>query len=547
MPLIEQKTVSINGIEFTPIEGVNYRSDYVRMYEDVIKNKDVPMFEVSMWRDAVLTDLFFILYFVMGIKIANHAFVVEACKEVEKGPETMTLDVWAREHFKSTIITIAETLQFQLKNPEKCTAIFAYVRPVAKAFLRSIKNLCETSELLKACFPDVLYERPETQAPKWSEDDGLVFKRRSASRKESSIEAWGLIEGMPTSRHFDRRIYDDIETDDIASNPEQLNKCFSKFEMSDNLGMEGGVERIIGTFYSHCGPIVKIQEKKDLEGNLMYQTRIKAATDNGEMDGKPVLLSQKRLDKLKMSGHFNSQQLCDPTPQGERKLDGSLLREIDPEEIPFTHKLMVIDPAGDDKDGSGDSWGMMVIGVDPECDEIGASDLYILDLALSPFREEEGIEEAVRMYLRNGIIFQVGVEKVALSTTEIHLANALKVHHRRVSVEDKTLFILRPAGRKKNKRIEMALSWPLVNGKIHISSAIRKDYKDRLRQEMDDFPFAQHDDGIDALSYVYDMIHDKDNKYRLLESIPYYKDLSPSRERHLSAVPENAGAGWMAA
>jgi hypothetical protein len=43
------------------------------------------------------------------------------------------------------------------------------------------------------------------------------------------------------------------------------------------------------------------------------------------------------------------------------------------------------------------------------------------------------------------------------------------------------------------------------------------------------------------------MIHDKDNKYRLLESIPYYKDLSPSRERHLSAVPENAGAGWMAA
>jgi hypothetical protein len=552
MPIIKEiKTVKFNDMVFTPIPDVDYRSDYVGWAKKIHEGE----FDMTMaCRQLILSDLFFIVYFVMGIKAANHPFVVEACREVEKGPKTMTLDVWAREHFKSTIITIAETLQYHLdyknEGPEKCTAIFAYVRPVAKAFLRAIKILCENSDFLKECFPDVLWRKPETEAPKWSEDDGLIFRRKASARKESTIEAWGLIEGMPTSRHFNRRIYDDIETQDLSENPEQLNKCFSKFEMSDNLGMgvlldgEIEVERIIGTFYSHAGPIVKIQEKRTIHGELMYQTRIKAATEGGVPNGKSVLLSQERLDKLKVSGHYNSQQLCDPTPVGDRKLDGSLLKDVEPEDIPsYVHKLMLIDPAGDDKDGTGDSWGIAVIGVDPDHDDIGASDIYITDLVLRPLRESEGIEEAVRMYLRNGVILQIGVEKVALSTTEVHIANALKVHHRRISVEEKTLFILRPAGRKKNRRIESALAWPLVNGKIHISTAIPKMYRDKLRQELDDFPFASNDDGADVLSYVYDMIHDKDNKYRLLSS-------PRKREGNLFYMPgkhrEAGGSSWLA-
>lgn len=549
MPEIkDMRTIKINDVKFTPVEGVNYRHDYVKMYDFVAENsKKDPRIELSVWKKVILNDLFFILYFVMGIEAANHPFVVDACQEVEDGPESMTLDVWAREHYKSTIITVGETLQYHLRNPEATTGIFAYARPLAKSFLRAIKVLCETSALLKACFPDVLYEKPETQAPKWSEDDGLIFKRKSGARRESTIEAWGLVEGMPTGRHFNRRVYDDIETQDIADNPEQLNKCFSKFEMSDNLGMEGGVERVIGTFYSHAGPIVKIQEKKDLEGDTMYTTRIKAATHDATVGGRPVLLSQERLNKLKMSGHFNSQQLCDPTPVGERKLSGECLIDIEPTDIPDNiHKLMLVDPAGDNdtsKVADNDPWGMMVVGVEPDLDDLGASNLYITDLVIERLGETEGTEEAVRMYLRNGVIFQLGVEKVALSTTEIHIANALKVHRRRVSREDGTLYVLTPAGRNKQRRITSALSWPLFNGKLHISTAIPQKYRDTIRQEMDFFPFGGHEEGCDMLAYAYDMIHDKDNKYRLLSS--------PRRKKHLELVPrpasEVSGLGWLGA
>jgi hypothetical protein len=491
-------------VKFTPVPGVDYKYDYPLIFGNIDNGT---LDEIGTLKSLILDDLFFIIYFVMEIPIANKKFVVDACKEMEDGPKTMTLDVWAREHFKSSIITIAETIQYHLKNPEHCTCIFSYKKPAAEDFLDSIRKTYE-KEILIRCFPDILYQKPDTQAPSWSLQNGITLKRSGVSRKESTVETSGLVEGMSTGKHFERRIYDDVETADIAENPDQMDKCFSRFEMSDNLGVDGGTERVIGTYYSHSGTLVRIRDKKNIDDSPMYITRIKPATDDGTIDGKPVFLSQKRLDKLKTSGHFNSQQLCDPTPTGIRKLEGSLLRDIEPEFIPKNlFKFMVVDQAGDDTDGKGDSWAFHVIGVEPKTDDIGTSKIIILDSMISPLRETEAIEEIVRMYLRNGIILQTGIEKVGISTTEIHVANALREHGRHIDVVNKTLVLLRPAGRNKNKRIESALAWPLYNSKIFISKDVPSVYRERLRDEMDKFPLWKRD-GIDALSYLYDMIRD---------------------------------------
>lgn len=498
--------IALTEVEFDPARHKTiYRHNYEEVCAFVVAEPDKAR---ETFRELILNDLFFVVMFVMQIEKANHPFVVQRCHEVQDGPPTMTLSLWAREHFKSCIITQAETLQYHLRNPEHCTGIFAYVRPVAKAFLRSIKVLCETSDLLKWCFPDILWEKPETQAPKWSEDDGLVFKRKSASRKESTIEAWGLVEGMPTSRHFDRRIYDDIETADIADSPDMLSKCFSKFEMSDNLGVDGGVERVIGTFYSHYGPLVKIRAKKDVNGNPMYHTSIIPATHNGQRTGRPVLLSQERLDKLQMSPHFDSQQLCDPTPSEDIKLDFSMMKPIEPGFIPKDiYKFMMVDQAGDDDTNitSGDSWSMVIVGVKPVIDELGASDVYLLDIMSGPMGHAEAINNIVTMYCRAGVVMQLGIEKAGLSTTEIHVAGALRAKGRRLSVENKTLVLLRPGGRSKNQRIESALQWPLNNSKLHYSTEIPEKYIEAIREEMNKFPFF-HVDLLDAWAYAYDMI-----------------------------------------
>lgn len=497
-------------MDFTPKAGCDYRYDYEAIFGD-IANKVLP--EVATYKALIQGDLWFFLYFVMRVGTANHPFVVKACRDVDDGPRSKTLDLWAREHYKSTIITTAEVARKVLMNPEERVGIFSHTRPIAKGFLRSIKSLFENSELLKACYPDVLYENPSAESPKWSEDDGLILKRNSFC-KESTIEAWGLLEGMPTSKHFTHRVYDDVETADVVVNPDTVNKLIYMFDLSQNLGAVDGTERIVGTTYSHAGLLTYIKAKKNIHGKEVYLTRTKPATDDGTPSGKSVLLSEDHLDILKASEYsFNCQQLLNPTPVGVRKFDSTLIRPIEARLIPKSiYKFMVIDPAGDDKDGKGDAWAIELWGVEPRADDIGASNVYLLDALISPLRTTEAIEEIVRMYIKGGLVQRVGVEKVGLSTFETHIASALAQKGRHISIENGTLQLLKPAGRDKKQRIEAALAWPLYNSKIFFSSDVPNAYTDRLKVEMDKFPYW-HDDGLDAASYLYDMLKD----YRFMQ------------------------------
>jgi hypothetical protein len=88
-----------------------------------------------------------------------------------------------------------------LNDPEITVGIFSHTRPIAKAFLRQIKREFETNEQLKALFPEILYANPAAESPKWSEDEGITVKR-SSNPKEATVEAWGLVDGQPTSKHY---------------------------------------------------------------------------------------------------------------------------------------------------------------------------------------------------------------------------------------------------------------------------------------------------------------------------------------------------------
>lgn len=480
-----------------------YSVDYATALRE-IANGSVPARDG--WRWLVLNDLFFVVHFVMGIDIANHPFVVNQCKIVQNGPKDKTLDVWAREHFKSVIITQAETIQDILKNPEDCHVIFSYKKPKAEDFLSAVKQTLET-EFLRCYFNDVLYENPHSHAPSWSLQNGITVKRKSQSRKEKTVEAYGVVEGMPTGGHWERRIYDDIETADLAKNPDQLQYLIQQYELSRNLGTMGGRERVIGTFYSHFGLLTYLRDKKNIHGDDTFTTRIVPATEDGTRDGKPVLLSQEQLDDKKTDSTYNSQQLCDPTPSTEIKLNSDYLQPIEPQFIPKNvYKFMVIDQAGGDETDkqSKDLWSYGVLGIEPVLDDIGQSNVYLMDVEADKMSHAEGINGIVTMYTRNGIILQLGVEKVGLSTTEIHIANALRVRGRRLSLDAGNLVLLKPAGRSKVKRVENALQWPLNNSKLFYSTAIPQKYIDAIIEEMNKFPYF-HVDIIDMIAYAYDL------------------------------------------
>lgn len=874
---VRHPEIAISGEEYASGRFKTwYSRDYGAIFADVARGVEKE-WDVLRWLFA--NDLWFLVRYGFGIEKSHHPFVVRMCREVETGPRTDTLDIWARYHWKSTIITQAETLQFEIKNPEKCTGIFCYARPAAKKPLFSLKSILEESELLQWCFPDVLWKRPDVEAPKWSLDDGLVFKRKGSSRKECSIEAHGLIEGMPTGSHFERNVFDDLETDDIRESPDMLNKVYSKFQMASvNLGTgsDSDQTRTIGTYYSHFGPNVKIRDMEYPDGRNVYTLRLVPGSVDGTREGMPVLMDSLSWEKAKMSPHFNcvpsgtqimtpngefniedisagdfvlthkgryrrvvhkfihegfegnlfqittwasnqnglllsaehpiyclrkewkckkdkssgnrakdreqysktnsfilaneikkadgllcpiildkmseeqilshspvknnlskplssdfllqpsfwrfvgywlaeglyyrnqsntrfvlcfseekdtevkkdcrgiigdilnrsvstvkgkgaeqlifcsvelgeffkewgsgslnkkipfwveglpdnclfemykgylagdgtidnkgyevitsinlemlqsfqrilnkigksstitipylkrnniingkkrnckpfyrlictnkpklawfengnvvkkvkdislipfegvlynlevdednsyvansysvhnSQQLCDPTPSSEIRLNGSYLKPIEPQFIPRSvYKFMVLDQAGGDETNkqSGDMWSYGVVGIEPVLDDIGQSNVYLMDVEADKMSHSEGIDGVTRMYLRNGMIMQFGVEKVGLSTTEMHISNALRMKGRRLNLEAGNLVLLRPAGRSKEKRVENALQWPLNNGKLFYSTAIPQKYIDAIIEEMQKFPFY-HVDILDMWAYAWDL------------------------------------------
>lgn len=165
--------MSDSELVFNPTPGIRYKHRYKDIFKDIAKGN---LDKHKTLRTLILTDLWFVVYFVLGMPNANHQFVVNCCREVEDGPKDMTLDIWAREHLKSSIITRAETIQLVLKYPEKTHCIFSYVKPVAKRFLFSIREVFIRNKALVRLFPDVLYENPEKESPLWSADEGISCK-----------------------------------------------------------------------------------------------------------------------------------------------------------------------------------------------------------------------------------------------------------------------------------------------------------------------------------------------------------------------------------
>ena len=481
-------------VKFEPLPDVKYAHDYVDMFEKINSGK---LEEIPALRYLIKNDLWFILHFVLKIPNVNNKFVVGNCWEVETGSKDKTLDEWFRGGFKSSIITIAETIQYILKSQELCTGILCYIKPLAEKFLFTIKEALSL-EILLTCFPDVLYKNPERESPLWSLEKGIVVKRKAA-RPDPTVAAYGLVEGMPTGVHPDRRIYDDIMTWHMAQNREIIEKAKEGFDMSQSVGKEFGTHRIVGTPYDYDDTISYIKKKKNINGTPVYHIRSKPITEDGTPSGKPVMVSQEYLDYLKTLKSFNTQYLLNPSPTETKKLNKDCLVITKPQDMPERlFKFLIIDPSG--KKGTGDPWAILLVGVNPDKDDNGASNIYILNAIIEKFTLPEAISQIVTMYKNGGKILRIGVEEVGQSTTEVHIKEKLNAMGYYVSIENDSIQIYKPSKRAKTARIE-ELSVPLINSKIHISTAVPQKYIDIIKKEMEDFPFSNDDHAIDILSY----------------------------------------------
>lgn len=445
-------------------------------------------------RQLAKEDLFFLLTIGCKRKDINSDWLYERCREVEAKPNGH-LDLWAREHYKSTIITFGKSIQDILTDPNITIGIFSHTRPIAKSFLDQIKRELETNSFLQKLFPDVLYEKPQSEAAKWSLDSGLIVKRDN-NPKESTVEAWGLVDGQPTGKHFSLLIYDDVVTRESVTTPDQIRKTTEAWELSLNLAANGGVKRYIGTRY-HANDSWRTMMDR---GSVI--SRIKPATDNGKMDGASVfmpsdLLAEKRRDMGPYT--FSCQMLQDPVADKSMGFKEEWLR--------FYKKLgdtarwniyIVVDPANAKKRTS-DYTVMEVIGLAPD------QNYYLIDAVrdrLNLTQRADKLFELHRKYRPKAI----GYERYGMQSDIEHI--------KYVQEQENYRFEIIELGGQMAKEDRIRQLVPIYEqGRFYMPERLSFiDYQgqsvDYVRAFIDDefksFPVSVHDDMMDCRARIID-------------------------------------------
>lgn len=478
-------------------------------------------------RWLVRHDRFYLLVRLCRRYDAWHPWVYARCREVEAAPDGY-IDIWGRSHYKSSIITFAGCLQEILRNPEITIGIFSHTKGIAKGFLGQLKRECESNATLIALFPDILWQAPDRQAPSWSLEAGLIVQR-VGNPKEATLEAHGLIDGQPTSKHFNLLCYNDVVTLESVNTPDQIQKTTEAWELSDNLGSADARKWIEGTRYHYADTYAEIIRRG------AATPRVYPATDDGTITGRPVLLSPEEwAKKVQDQGEatVSCQLLANPLAGHQRMFNVEDLREYEIRPQTLMVYLMV-DPAHSKKKDS-DHTAMVVIGMD------AAGNKYLLDgydhkmdlterwTRMRDLRERwtrmPGVQGVKVGYERFGAIADLDyfgermrLEQAHFDITELEWpregpgAKVDRVQRLTPDLKGHRLYLpfeTDPENLTRNQRRMEEAGYG-----YRIASPIRQldenreayDLTEHLRLQISFFPFGGRVDVVDALSRIYDL------------------------------------------
>ncbi|HNX02866.1 MAG TPA: hypothetical protein PKM71_04305 [Candidatus Cloacimonas sp.] len=462
------------------------RLDSCQLYKETLESGDT-----EALRRLCREDLFFLILIACKRSDINKDWLYARCREVEANPDGY-LDLWAREHYKSTIITFGKTIQDILNDPEITVGIFSHTRPIAKSFLTQIKRELEINSFLKDLFPEILYQNPTKESPRWSLDDGIIVKRNN-NPKESTVEAWGLVDGQPTSKHFSHLIYNDVVTKESVSTPEMIAKVTEAWGLSLNLGSQDCKRRHEGTRYHSNDTYKTIMDR----GSAI--PRIYPATDNGTLGGKPVLLTQQQFDKKvnDMGSYVASCQLLqNPLADNVMGFKPDWLKYYVEADTDNMNIFILVDSASKKKLNN-DFTVMAVIGLGAD------KNYYLLD----------GIRERLNLTERTNKLFELYNKWNPLNTGYEEYGLSCDIEHIQfVQEQRKYRFEITPLGGSMSKLDRIRRLVPVFENKrfylpkkIIFVSVDGKEH-DFIREFIDNeystFPVCSHDDMFDCIARI---------------------------------------------
>jgi predicted phage terminase large subunit-like protein len=410
-------------------------------------------------------------------------YVKNECQKILK-----KLLMLPRGTFKSTIASNAFPIWLFWHNQDLRIMIDSETLGNAKLYLAGIKDMIENNKLLRMiCVNEdgeYLLEPNKKIAGGFTEEQLILTHRKKLGLKEPSVFCSG-VDNARTGMHPDVIIMDDLVSERNVSTDVQLSKTKDHYRYSLSLLEPGGLHIIIGTRYHMA----------DLYGELIewgtFDKLIRPAVDNRGQLYFPSRLGFTALESLKReqgSYIFSCQYMLNPIDDSAAIFKKAHIKYYsEPPEL--VAKYITVDLAISEKE-TADYTVVMCTGIDKD------KNLYVLEYDRGHYKPQDTIAAIFRMFDKHKDLCKaVGVEVVAFQKALMYF----------IKDEMKRTGIYMPlkelkADKDKFRRVQ-ALQPLFENDQVFI-----KIHHTDLEQELLEFPLSKHDDIIDSLAYILQLL-----------------------------------------
>ena len=447
-------------------------------------------------RQVVQADLFPFAKHILGYRDMTEGFHRPLCEQVQTTPYAKNLYLLPRDFFKTSLITVARSIQRILQNPDVRILIASNKAQNAESMLREIKAHLADPQLI-ALFPEILFANPATQAEQWT--NAAITVKRSRRAKEATVETIG-VEGELTSKHYDHAVFDDLVGLENSQTRDQLLRTILWWRTAQGLMEPEATQDIVGTPWHYADLYAWLQEQRGKHGLPLGFYR-RAVWDIGAQGERiptfPERWSLERLEEERATqgaSVFAAQRLLDPMDEETTVFPRKAI-------LPFIHPRRELPPLGS-------LWIAMT--VDPAISTKAWADYtaiavggfgrdgveYLLDLRRGKWTESQVIDQLYEMWARTPGIRMIGIEAIGFQKIYLRL---LRLEGDRRGFHLPALALERDTRIGKNIRIR-ALEPRWMSGRLVLASDLPalEDFLDeaerfRLTKE------SVHDDLLDAV------------------------------------------------
>lgn len=472
-----------------------------RTRETIIqKLQEETLLYIQQTRPILENNLFKFNKFVLGVedgkdKVPLAPVHKEMCQFIDNNKKKFKLALIPRGHLKSTCITVGRALQAILSDRTKRVLIANATYSNACTFLTDIKRHLKFNENIKNFWGD-----PLDGVEVWASDK-IMLKKPVGAPKEPTVTAMGL-ESNLTSQHYDIIIMDDLVNQDYVNTAEQIQKTINFYKECLNLLEPDGELIIIGTRWHDRDLYGWIM---DSDNNIInnFEIFIRRAyegsldTEEGFQSLFPQKFTRNILKKLyEQQGPyiFSSQYLNDCIPEDSATFKSAWFRYYEPADLRGANlnTFVAVDPAIS-MEKTADFTAIVVVSVDM------FSNIYIRKIIREKISPSVLIDYIFKIW-EEYHPQEIAVEDVAYQKAlQYYLTE--EMNKRQIWLPIK---LVKPANRSKDQRIQ-GLQPLYANSKIYHAKIIPN--IGQLEDELLRFPRGKHDDVIDALSYMLDIMY----------------------------------------